>query len=157
EAGARISWNLFNIFSAPAEIEAAETGLELTKLRAQAMQMAILAQTHISLRQFEIASRQYQRASELLTLDERILHHSQVREANDAQSTLERISNQTTMIVGLLRKYQSLSQVHAALGRIHATLGMDPLPEVIEDNSLPTITKLFENVLNNPLPTHKRL
>ncbi|MEO5368813.1 MAG: TolC family protein [Magnetococcus sp. DMHC-1] len=152
DAGARISFNLFSIFSAPAELATAETGERLTTLRAQAMQMATLAQTHIALRQFAIARHQYERASQLFELDERILRHSQVREAHDAQSTLERISNQTTMIVGLLRRYLALAQVHAALGRIHATIGQDPLPESVADNSLPALTRLFEKALSDGQP-----
>lgn len=147
EAGARVTWNLLNILSAPAEMAAADTALALSKTRSQAMQMAVLAQTHIARRQFDIALRQYQRANELNQLDQRIFHHSQVREAHDAQSTMERISSQTTLIVGVLRRYHALAQAHAALGRIHATLGSDPLPATLEDTSLSGLTALFDKVV----------
>lgn len=139
EAGAKVTWNLLNVFSGPANIEAAEQGEEVAEARALAMHMAVLSQAHIALRQFEVAVRQFERASQIHAIDKRILDHSVAREAADAQGELERISNNTTMIVGLLRRYQTLAQVHAALGRIQATIGIDPVPATVAAADVDTL------------------
>lgn len=140
EAGASVTWNLINVFSGPAEIDAAEANEQVMEARALAMHMAVLSQAHIALRQFDVAVKQFERASQIHAIDKRILDHSVAREAADAQGELERISNNTTMIVGLLRRYQTLSQVHAALGRIQATLGIDPIPDRVAAADIATLT-----------------
>lgn len=140
EAGAKVTWNLLNVFSGPADIEAAEQAEGVAQARTLAMHMAVLSQAHISLRQFDIAVKQFQRASQIHEIDKRILSHSTAREAADAQGELERISNNTTMIVGLLRRYQTLAQVHAALGRMQATLGLDPVPERVAAADIPALS-----------------
>nr|WP_283091886.1 TolC family protein [Magnetospirillum sulfuroxidans] len=141
EAGAKVTWNLMTVFSGPSEIKAAEAAEAVTDARALAMHMAVLSQAHIALRQFDIAVRQFQRASQIHDIDKRILSHSQAREAANTQGELERISNDTTMIVGLLRRYQTLAQVHAALGRIQATLGIDPIPNEVASQDINTLTE----------------
>lgn len=140
EAGATVTWNLLNVFSGPAEIDAAEANEQVMDARALAMHMAVLSQAHIAVRQFDVAVKQFERASQIHSIDKRILDHSVAREAADAQGELERISNNTTMIVGLLRRYQTLSQVHAALGRIQATLGIDPIPERVAGADIDSLT-----------------
>lgn len=141
EAGASVTWNLLNVFSGPAEIDAAEANETVMEARALAMHMAVLSQAHIAVRQFDVAVKQFERASQIHAIDKRILDHSVAREAADAQGELERISNNTTMIVGLLRRYQTLSQVHAALGRIQATLGIDPIPDRVAAADLDSLAE----------------
>jgi outer membrane protein TolC len=141
EAGATVTWNLLNVFSGPAEIEAAEANESVMEARALAMHMAVLSQAHIAVRQFDVAVKQFERASQIHAIDKRILDHSTAREAADAQGELDRISNNTTMIFGLLRRYESLSQVHASLGRIQATLGIDPIPDRVAGIDVDTLTQ----------------
>lgn len=141
EAGATVTWNLLNVFSGPAEIDAAEANEQVMEARTLAMHMAVLSQAHIAVRQFDVAVKQFERASQIHSIDKRILSHSSAREAADAQGELDRISNNTTMIFGLLRRYESLSQVHAALGRIHATLGIDPIPDRVAAIDVDTLTQ----------------
>lgn len=38
----------------------------------------------------------------------------------------EAVANKTAAILSLLRRYQALSQVHAASAKLQATLGMEP-------------------------------
>lgn len=140
EAGAKVTWNLLNVFSGPAELRAAERGEEVAQQRSLAMHMAVLAQLHIARRQFDIACTQFERASQLYDVDRRILRLSEVREANDAQGALERVANNTSMIVGLLRRYQALAQVHAAFGRMQAAMGADAVPG-LTDAELPVMTR----------------
>ena len=144
EVGARLAWNLLNVFSGPAEIQAAEAGETVAHDRALAMQMAVLAQVHIARRQFEISVQQFKRASEIHAIDVRIARYSELREQNDAQGQLDRVSNDTTLIVGLMRRYQTLAQVHAALGRMEAAIGAAEVPTEVTDYKLDTLTRAVQ-------------
>lgn len=141
EAGARISWNLLSILSGPAGIKAAELGEQVAKTRSLAMHMAVLAQAHIARRQYEIALKQYERANEMLVIDQRILRAAVIREELSAQGELDRISSATTTIVGVLRRYQTLAQVHASLSRMQAAVGMAVAPEALESMDVPALTQ----------------
>jgi outer membrane protein TolC len=148
DAGGKIAWNLLNVFSAPATIAAAESGEKVSDARRLALHMAVLSQVHIARRQFDIAIKQFDRASELYSIDSRILANVSNRQANDAQSKLELVSNNTSAIVGLLRRYQTLAQVHGAYSRIQGALGIEPVPEKVAATDLPTLTAAIAQTLD---------
>ena len=126
EAGAAISFNLFNLLSAPAQLQMADAGVALADQRRVATQMALLAQMHIARLQYAFAVQQFSRADSMWLVDERINSHTVNREKAEAQGRLESVANNTAAILSLLRRYQALSQVHAAAGKLQATLGMEP-------------------------------
>ncbi|WP_119157890.1 TolC family protein [Caldimonas tepidiphila] len=128
EAGLQASYNLFNLLSLPAQRRAAEAGIALADQRRLAAHVAVVTQVHVARAQFAGAQRQFERADALWRLDDRIAQQQLSREQAQAGSKLERVAAQTTSIVSLLRRYQALAQLHAAHSRLHATLGIDPLP-----------------------------
>lgn len=125
EAGPAVSMNLFNMISAPSRIRFAQTGEKVAQAKQLALQMAVLTQVHVARRQYEMAARQFELADQIWRVDQRISEHSGNREAADAQGQVERVANATTSIVGLLRRYQAVSQLHAAVGRMQASIGWD--------------------------------
>src|SRR5690606_32784831 len=46
--GVKITWNLFNVLSAPASINVSKAGEQVAEARRQAMSMAILAQLYVA-------------------------------------------------------------------------------------------------------------
>ncbi len=126
ETGVQLSWNLFNLFSAPANMRLSEANEKLAEQRRMAVQMAVLAQVHLARQQYSNAFRLFERSDSIWKVDRRIHEHSAHREAVQAQSKLERISNNTAAIVSLLRRYQALAQVYTANGKLQATLGLEP-------------------------------
>lgn len=143
EAGAKLSWNIFNLLSAPDQIHNAEANETVTKARRVALRMAVLAQVHVGYRQFLNASQQYRRADELYSVDQRLADYSKARADNDAQSVIEKVSNQTGAIASKLRRYQSYAQMQSSLGKLHATMGEDFLPATVASHDL---DKLSEEV-----------
>ncbi|MCR6633051.1 MAG: TolC family protein [Magnetospirillum sp.] len=141
EAGARVTWNLFNLISAPDQIANAEAGETVAKARRQALHMAVLAQVHIGLRQFNNASKQYIRADELYQVEKRLADFTKVRADNDAQSVMEQITNQTSAIAASLRRYQSYAQMQSSLGRLYATMGQDFLPGTVASQDLDDLSR----------------
>jgi len=82
-------------------------------------------------------------------VDKRIFEHSANREAVQAQSKLERISNNTAAIVSLLRRYQALSQVYAANGKLQATLGLEPRVDDLNAISLGELVPVVAKTMGN--------
>ena len=126
EAGLQLSFNLFNLVSGPVQARLAEAGTALAAHRRMASQMAMLAQVHIARLQYENALQQYERADAVADVDQRISELINNRQQAQAQSKLEVVANQTTAILSLLRRYQSLAQAHSAASRLQATLGIEP-------------------------------
>jgi outer membrane protein TolC len=140
EAGARMSWNLINLLSMPDQLNQAAANEKVTEARRIALRMAVLAQVHISYRQFVNAERQFERADELYAVENRLARMAKARTENDAQSVLEEIGNQTSAIAATLRRYQSYAQVEQALGRMYATMGQDLLPPSIASTDLDSLS-----------------
>lgn len=142
EVGARVTWNLINVFSAPDQIAQAEAGETAVDARRVALRMAVLAQVHISYRQFLNARRQYLRAEELDNVERRLNAQVKARGANQMISTLDSIAGQTSAISARLRRFQSYAQMESAFGKVQTTLGRDLLPETVEDTSLDVVAAL---------------
>ncbi|MGE5471644.1 MAG: TolC family protein [Bacteroidota bacterium] len=156
EAGAQISFNIFNLLSAPAQLKLAEAGVTLADQRRIATQMAMLAQLHIARLQYANTLQQFNRADAIWVVDEKINNHSANRQRAQAQSKLEAVANNTAAILSLLRRYQALSQVHAASGKLQASLGMEPEISSVREASLAELTeavrKSFQNWQSGNLP-----
>ncbi|WP_240327737.1 TolC family protein [Dechloromonas sp. HYN0024] len=149
EAGAQISFNLFNLLSAPAQSRLAEAGVALADQRRIATQMAILAQLHVARLQYAFAIQQFNRADAIWVVDDKINMHTANREKAQAQSRLEAVANNTAAILSLLRRYQALSQVHAASGKLQATLGMEPEIGSVRELSLAELTAAVGGAMKN--------
>jgi outer membrane protein TolC len=149
EAGAQISFNIFNLLSAPAQMKLAEAGVTLAEQRRLAMQMALLAQLHIARLQYANTMQQFNRADAIWVVDEKINTHTANRERAQAQSKLEAVANNTAAILSLLRRYQALSQVHAASGKLQASLGMEPEIASVREASLSELTEAVRKSFAN--------
>ena len=136
EAGARLSFGLLNLLSAPMQIRLADAGVALADQRRVATQMAVLAQVHIARLQYINAFKQYQRSDAIWAVDDRINRHMANREQAQTQSKLDKVANNTAAILSQLRRYQSLAQAHAAASKLQATLGMEPEIGGVQDVTL---------------------
>lgn len=150
EAGMTFSFNLFNLLTLPAQRRSAEAAMALADQRRLAAHVAVVTQVHVAREQLAGARRQFERANALWKLDDRILEQTLKREEARAGNKLDRVAAQTTAIISRLRRYQALAQWHGAVGRLQATLGVDPLPESSDDLSLEQLrTEVRQRLLNN--------
>jgi len=141
EAGAQLSFNLFNLLSGPSQLRLAEAGVALADQRRVSMQMAVLAQVHLARQQLINAQHQFTRADAIWEIDRRIAEHMSNRETIQVQSKLDRVANQTTAILSLLRRYQALAQAQTAEARLQATLGVEPEIGSVSELSLGELTR----------------
>jgi hypothetical protein len=141
DTGLQLSYNVFNLLSAPSQKKMADAGVKLADQRRIATQMTVLAQVHLSRLQYQVAYHQYLRADQIWQADAKIAEHMKNREIAETQSKLEQVSSSTTAILSLLRRYQSLSQVQSAGGRLQATMGLEPEIGSVTELSLEDLTR----------------
>lgn len=140
EAGARISWNLLNVFSAPTILKTADAQLEVTRTQRLALSMAVLAQVHVAYRDFLGRKRQYQLAQDLDDVDGKLLAQARNAARNDARGRLAEISASLNSLFSQLRLYESYGALQSAYGEMLATLGADPLPREVPGYDIATLT-----------------
>lgn len=124
-----MSGYLQNVLRAPVEILRAKDNEVLADERRKAVSVAILAKLHIAYDQYLPAAREFRWSDQLAGVDERLYQQISDRAASDVQSELERISAQVSEVNSELRRYQSYADAQAALGRIYATMGLDPVAD----------------------------
>jgi len=125
----RIGGYLSNLLTFPTAYRRAQDGETLADLKREAMSMAVLAKLHIAYQHYLDASKQFRRAQQVADVDQRLYEQIRNRNATDVGGDLERISAQVSAEMSQLQRYQSYAETQAALGRLYATLGIDPLPE----------------------------
>lgn len=140
EAGAKLSWNLMNLVSAPDTLNFAETAEDVAKSKRLALRMAVLAQVHVAERQYRNSVSQYKQSDELWLVDKRLYELSEARTANDAQGMLERVASRASAIASQLRRFQTYAQVEQAYAKMQASLGHDLMPETVASHDLPALS-----------------
>jgi outer membrane protein TolC len=149
EAGAKLSWNVMNVFSGKSQMDYAETNEEVANSKRVALRMALLAQVHVIERQFHNAVSQFEQSDELWHVDRRLFEISEARTANDAQGILERVAGRASAIASQLRRFQSYAQMDQTYAKILATLGHDLSVEATDAGDLKSLSGAVAKALDN--------
>lgn len=149
EAGLHLSWNLLNILSAPAQMDLADKGEKLAETRRMALSMALITQVHIAVAQYEGARHQFERAHRIWVVDDRMMAIASAGKEAETESRLHQIASRTASILSLLRRYQALSNLHAAMGKIEATLGLEPPIGSVDEMPLADLSQTVKTALGD--------
>jgi multidrug efflux system outer membrane protein len=142
-AAVRASWNIVNLLSLPTQLRRGEHAEALSDARRQAVSMAVLAKLHIAYRQYQISVAEYRSSRRLADVDRRLYQQISNRVETDAQGELEKVSAQVSAVTSDLRVYQSYAELQAALGRLYAAMGVDPVPAEINSVEVDDLTVLI--------------
>ncbi|MBG0841930.1 TolC family protein [Ectopseudomonas toyotomiensis] len=137
--GVKVTWNLFNVLSAPAAIDVAKAGQEVADARRQAMSMAILAQLHVANANFHEAQRQFQTSQQLAGLDGQIVEQLRNRYQAQGIGELELIQGELNTLQADLRRDLAYAELRNSYGQLFASVGLDPLPESVASDSVADI------------------
>lgn len=137
--GVKVTWNLFNVLSAPAAIDVAKAGQEVANARRQAMSMAILAQLHVANANFREAQRQFQTSQQLAGLDGQIVEQLRNRYQAQGIGELELIQGELNTLQADLRRDLAYAELRNSYGQLFASVGLDPLPESVASDSVADI------------------
>ena len=139
-AAARASWNIVNLLSIPTHLRRGQNAEALSDMRRQAVSMAVLAKLHIAYRQYQISVAEYRSARRMADVDRRLYVQISNRVETDAQGDLEKVSAQVSAVTSDLRVYQAYAEMQAALGRLYAAMGADPVPVHITSTEIDDLT-----------------
>jgi multidrug efflux system outer membrane protein len=148
EAGARTTFNLVNLLSAPKVWKTAETQVEVARTRRKALSVAALVQINIGYQQYLKALDGYQSATELSKIDESLFKAVTDNTEVDAGSELDLIHAATAALASQLEKEQSMSEVYAALGNIYSSIGLDPATGQIDNVTVRALSVQLEKNLS---------
>ena len=147
EWSSTLSLKVLKLLSLPDQLKYNQANKKLSDAQRIALRMAVLAQVHVADLNYASAVKQYTRANELYNIDERLTQQISKRQESDIQSMLERISQETSAIESVMRRYQTYSEVVAAVGRLHSTLGMSILKAGINSNKLEDLARYLGGAL----------
>ncbi|GAA0682039.1 hypothetical protein GCM10009104_03540 [Marinobacterium maritimum] len=135
-AGVKVSYNLFNLISAPSRMDAAERQETLAEARRMALQMSVLTQVHLARHQYNDSLRQFGRADQIYKVDARLEEIVRGRFQSNMVGEQARISANVTTILSELRRYQAMAKVQESLGRLQASIGLEPQLNSLDSTSL---------------------
>jgi outer membrane protein TolC len=150
QAGAQLSFNFFNLLTAPAQMRLADAGIALADQRRTMVQMGALTQLHLSRLDYANAVEQLERSKQIWDVDTQLLKYTTDAVSARTESQLNLVSSETSAILSELRLYQANAQSEAAAARLLFTLGVEP--EVGSVSEL-TLEELIEQLrAQSPMP-----
>ncbi len=132
EAGARVTWNLLSLLSAPARINQSNTAEQLANAKRLALRMAVLAQVHVVASQYHSAARQFERADKSWGIEQRLAEASGNQQRSGTVNEIERVSVETSAISAELRRFQTYAQLQSTFGKLQTTIGADPVSRNVD-------------------------
>jgi len=142
DASVRVSYNLFNLLSAPAIKRAAKNNEAVAEARRVALQMNVLAQVHLTYYSYHEALQQFSRADDIFNVDSQLEQLAASQAESATGGSLRQISSAVTSILSLVRRYQSMAKVHEAAGQVQASLGLEPTIPSVDEASLEQLTDM---------------
>lgn len=143
--GVKLTWNLFNVISAPAAIDVAKAGEEVAKARRQAMSIAVLAQLYVANANYQEALHQFQTNQELSSIDNEILGQLRNRHQAAGLGELDLIQGELNTLQADLRRDLSYADLRNAYGQIFASAGLDPMPDEVQSTQVQSIATALAN------------
>jgi len=143
--GVKVTWNLFNLISAPTAIKVAEAGEDVAAARRQAMSMAVLAQLYVANANFNESVRQFRTSEELATLDGQIADQLRNRYKTQNIGELELIQGELNNLQTQLKRDLAYAELRNAYAQLYVSSGTDLLPDTLPDSNLQTIATALQN------------
>ena len=141
EGALSLSYNLLSLLNVDKVKGQAEAREALARMRRVAMQMTVVAQVHLAGLQARNALDRLDNAEALQGVERQIESRMVNRHLAGTISRAELVRAQTAAIVAELQRYQALAGFHSAMGRLQASLGLEPEISSIQTTSLEAIER----------------
>lgn len=149
EAGLRMSWNVLKLTQLPALKRAHEHQNMTDDMRRMSLSMAVLTQVHIGVQRYELALEELKFAEENLRVDEGLLQYARSAQASRLESELEVIRAEARALLTRYQRFVAYSDAQAAWGRVYNSLGLDVLPETIDNHDVNTLAASIQETMKH--------
>ncbi|NYT61178.1 TolC family protein [Alcaligenaceae bacterium] len=139
DTGLRLSWNILKLTQWPALKRAHAHQNQTDDMRRMALSMAVLTQVRVGIQRYGLAVSELDFAQESLRVDQQLLKYAEAAEHSRFQSELEVIRAEARALLAEYQRYASYSNAQAAWGRLYNSVGLDVLPEAVEDHDVKTL------------------
>ncbi|MBF0270120.1 MAG: TolC family protein [Alphaproteobacteria bacterium] len=147
EGGLKLTWNLMSLASAYPNYKLNEAREDLVKSKRQALGMAVLTQVNVSWMRYRMALEDFNLAREMNDVAGKLRVQSEAAQKAQGESGLEAIRRSSKAMFVELQRDVAFAELQNAAGRMYASAGLDPLPEKLSANDLPTVTAEVEKML----------
>lgn len=137
--GARVVWNLFNLFNGPANMALAEAQEEFIEARRFALAAAVLTQSRVAWLRYGQALEDWKVASQLEKVEREFYGRIRDEVAADRRGALDAIQAEFDSLVADLSADLAFAETQNAAGNILVTMGFDPLPEELPTDDIAVI------------------
>ncbi len=142
--GAKVSWNLLNVFRHPVRLQVIEAQGEVLNVQSLALTMTIMTQVHVAVAQYEAALEDVNIAQRFFETQLKIA--DQVHQA----WVLNRLSEHMVIrekvqdLVAELRYETARAKLEMAYANILAAIGQDPFPVVLSDDEVEELAQALQ-------------
>lgn len=139
--GVNMAWNLLTLASTPERLDVAASDQKMLEMKRAALSMAVMAQVNVGALRFDQAQDEYTTASDQADVEHRIFSQTYAAGRSRQVGELSVIQAEADDVFSTLRKDTAYANLQNAYGAMLVSLGADPMPEVVNDYKLPTLTQ----------------
>jgi outer membrane protein TolC len=142
--GAKVSWNLMNVFRHPARLQVIDAQEEVLNVQSLALTMTIMTQVHVAVAQYEAALEDVKLAQRYFETQMEIAAH--VHQAWSIKRLSEHmvIREKVQGLLAELRYEMAQAKLEMAYANLLAAIGEDPFPVNISNEEVETLTKSLQ-------------
>ncbi|WP_191832925.1 TolC family protein [Pseudomonas fluorescens] len=148
ETGLQVSMNLLRLLQLPSLNSAAESQTRTDDMRRVALSMAILTQVRVGTLRYQLARQEVEFADQSLQVDQSLLSYAQAARTTSYGSELEVIRAEGRYLLSRYQREAAYSSAQAAWGRLYNSVGLDTLPQQIEQHDIQTLAREIQRTLD---------
>lgn len=144
-----VAWNLVNLAKGPSLFSMIKARKKTAWIRRLATSMAVLSQVHVSKIHYDQTQKEYDLVRQMMDIDERVQHYTRYAGKLRTKTDMERIQFQAQAIYRKYQKEMAYADLQNAAGRLYLSIGIDPLPKILESHRLDDLSKTLETALQH--------
>ncbi|HTH80064.1 MAG TPA: TolC family protein [Ramlibacter sp.] len=149
QGGLNLSFNLIKLFSLPTVKRNQEQQEKVDQMRRMALSMAVMTQVRISAVRYSLAIEDFRLADEAAQVDKRLADYTRASVTSRLDSELEAIRTQARAVLGAYQRMAAYGAAQVAFAQLYDSVGIDPLADDFEGDSLPALTERVRTLLKS--------
>lgn len=147
QGGVGVSMNLFKLLSIPAINNNNEARKMTDDARRMALSMAVITQVRVATERYKLAVYDFQIADQSAQVDQRLASISRAGSDNSLTSDLETLRTEARSIVSRFQMAGSYAEAQAAYGRVLNSVGIDLLPDQVQQTDVASLSNAIASSL----------
>ncbi|MCU0763138.1 MAG: TolC family protein, partial [Hydrogenophaga sp.] len=151
DSNIQISVNLLRLLAIPSINKTQAAQLELNDARRRALAMAVKTQVRVAVERYSLAIQELEVARESSAVDQRLLNFSQANQVARTESELDLVRAEVRALNSDYQRYLAYASAQTAFGRMFNTLGVNVVPDNLQDLSIPALSQRLDGFLTTAL------